>query len=408
MKYVRFAVLFILTMPTLVFSGMKEIKELAVSLSAEYKDRNPQILFRKNLAVLKLENITPLMTKHNVGAVVSAMLTTEMSESTIFRLVEREKLGAIVDEVKMGLAGLVNPETAVKAGEMSGADLLLLGGVNETDNGIVINVRLVSTEKGEVVAAKTITVSTEKLIRQAEDLNWNAFQSQYGLSLGYETSGAFIYNNYFQVHGVSASYRIFKHLRVGVGYFVGGMNGYDMEKFAVNWFNGDSVNIQRSYGIIAQGGKLFLDLILPVQPWLNTALRVEGMILVPQIEQAVHGFPIADPNSSNPTNDHPIEKRILVYAWDYDALFAINPMFVTEVLISKRVSLHVGVGYMISGRFTPEIYRSGDDERHTGNIDQSGTFPQYGTFNFSRTRDGRRVEFSISGISINMGLSMHF
>lgn len=66
-----------------------------------------------------------------VGAAAQDMLITELVKSKQFRVVERERLDAIMKEKGLVLSGDIDPSTAMKIGKLLGAEYLIAGSVTE-------------------------------------------------------------------------------------------------------------------------------------------------------------------------------------------------------------------------------------------------------------------------------------
>ncbi|MEJ5165703.1 MAG: CsgG/HfaB family protein [Thermoanaerobaculia bacterium] len=66
-----------------------------------------------------------------VGAAAQDMLITELVKSKQFRVIERERLDAIMKEKGLVLSGDIDPSTAMKIGKLLGAEYLIAGSVTE-------------------------------------------------------------------------------------------------------------------------------------------------------------------------------------------------------------------------------------------------------------------------------------
>jgi TolB-like protein len=75
---------------------------------------------------------------------------------TGFSLVERGQLDKVLAELKIQDTALIDPATAAKIGKLSGADLMLLGEITDSDSLVVINARLMETATGRSVAAERV------------------------------------------------------------------------------------------------------------------------------------------------------------------------------------------------------------------------------------------------------------
>ena len=71
-------------------------------------------------------------------------------------LIEREKIEAILSELKLSQTKIVDAATAAKVGKIAVADAILMGTVFETKDSIEVLTRLVDTETSEIIETKDI------------------------------------------------------------------------------------------------------------------------------------------------------------------------------------------------------------------------------------------------------------
>ena len=64
------------------------------------------------------------------GNDLSSMLTNELAGTEKFRVVERAKLGHVLNEQDLGASGRVNKSNAAKVGKLTGAKYLVMGTVS--------------------------------------------------------------------------------------------------------------------------------------------------------------------------------------------------------------------------------------------------------------------------------------
>jgi curli biogenesis system outer membrane secretion channel CsgG len=114
-----------------------------------------------------------------VGSELSGMLTNELAATEKFRIVERAKLGPVLEEQDLGASGRVSKSSAAKVGKLTGAKYLVFGTVSayeeKTSGGgggvsfggfsvgghkdeayIAVDVRVVDTTTGEVEHTRTV------------------------------------------------------------------------------------------------------------------------------------------------------------------------------------------------------------------------------------------------------------
>jgi curli biogenesis system outer membrane secretion channel CsgG len=114
---------------------------------------------------------------HGCGAGVADMLATALVKTKKFMVIERKEIDKVVEEQKLGLSGMVTPETAPAVGKLLGVDLIVIGSVSELGTSkrdiggglggvfgaglskqqarAAVDIRLVNTTTGEIVAAET-------------------------------------------------------------------------------------------------------------------------------------------------------------------------------------------------------------------------------------------------------------
>jgi len=132
----------------------------------------------------------------NVGEGVSDMLVTALVKTGKFQVMERSDLDKVIAEQQLGESGVLTPETAPKAGKILGVEMIVVGSVSEfgvsereISGGIAnigggvtrkvaraaVDLRLVNTTTGEIVAAETEdgTESTLGFGGNYEDINFS-------------------------------------------------------------------------------------------------------------------------------------------------------------------------------------------------------------------------------------------
>lgn len=144
-----------------------------------------------------------------VGNELSGMLSNELSSTEKFRVVERSKLGPVLEEQDLGQSGRVNKSTAAKVGKLTGAQYLVFGTVSayeeKTSGGggglsfggfsvggrkdeayIAVDVRVVDTTTGEVVHSRTVEARSSSY-----GIHGGVYRGGFGGNLGkYENTPA--------------------------------------------------------------------------------------------------------------------------------------------------------------------------------------------------------------------------
>lgn len=86
----------------------------------------------QRLAILPLTDGPGLRAK-NSGNAVAGFVLDKLTRSGRFRVIERSKLKAIMDEADMQAADFIDPDTAAKIGKLAGVDAVVTGSVSQYD-----------------------------------------------------------------------------------------------------------------------------------------------------------------------------------------------------------------------------------------------------------------------------------
>ena len=120
-------------------------------------------------------------------AFLTSELMTFLVKTNKFDVVERSRMKDILTEQEFSESGYISPETAVKLGKLIGADYFVMGKIEQFQAGIenkripytnevkkqyegkiTVNVRIVDSRGGKVVAANKFVVEHEDLNRKNE------------------------------------------------------------------------------------------------------------------------------------------------------------------------------------------------------------------------------------------------
>jgi len=403
-KVLMFSILMII--PLYLFAEIDKMDDVAEKFVKDYVAKNPQVLFKKNVAVLNFENLSPGVKKYDAGTAVAVSLATELSNSTIFNIVEREKISEVMNKIELGMTGLVDEKHAAWAGELTGADYIVVGTVSEISNDIVVNCRLIDTSKGSIVSSYEVSIPREDVIAESKELYFSAFQSDYGISLEINQGNLIPSDDLgnFQFTSFNISYRVFSNTNIGIGYFFTDSGEFIQERISYD----SNTDVRRNFNFEGSGPVIFIEYLYPLFRWFNIGARVEYMTFAEEtLTQDLAEIRVGYVQPDATTAWH--YERVLIDSWIDDGMVhMIRCSIKLQFLISKRLSLHLMGGYMLATDYVPAVYESGGVRHWRDEIDLNGHFDQYGSYNFARFDDGSRVKFNLSGYSISGGLGVHF
>lgn len=152
----RFKSIFILLTMTIVFGSFAQEAPAKRTVAVLYFDNN---------SLVKKEEMEPLRKG------LADMMITELSKIEAFQVVERTNLEQILEEMKLGQAGMVEEGKAQEVGKMLGAENLILGSYMAMFDGkLRIDARLVEVETGRTLKAEEETGSPKNLSQMVANL----------------------------------------------------------------------------------------------------------------------------------------------------------------------------------------------------------------------------------------------
>ena len=100
-----------------------------------------------------------------LGKGIADVLITELSANTALRVVERDKIQALIDEQNLGASGRVDKATAVKVGKLLGAHHVITGGFIIDPKGTMrLDARAVNVETGEIEHVESVTDKADNML----------------------------------------------------------------------------------------------------------------------------------------------------------------------------------------------------------------------------------------------------
>jgi len=169
--------------------------------------------YRNTIAIMDFEEKSKQAKGKLLGYGASELLTTRLSEIGIFNIVERKKIETLIDEISLGMTGLMNEETAAQAGKMVGADIIIIGNVSEMGNFFNLNVRLIEVESSTILVSTLVEIEKWLLISSADFIRPPKYRI--GLALSWVSEvGSFVLIEYSR----NLNEKIFYDINLGIGW----------------------------------------------------------------------------------------------------------------------------------------------------------------------------------------------
>ena len=80
-----------------------------------------------------------------------------------FRVMERTKIEAVLEEQKLGMTGIIDEATAAEIGKGIGVDLIVLGKITRIATASTVDARVIDTETVEIVAAESEAIKIDNV-----------------------------------------------------------------------------------------------------------------------------------------------------------------------------------------------------------------------------------------------------
>jgi len=118
----------------------------------------------RTVAVWDMENLSPeAVPGVNLGQALSGEIIQTIKQWGTIQVVEREKLVAVMEELRMGSSELADESARLKVGRMIGAREMVFGGYIVVGDTMRVDVRRVDVETGRVIKTAKSTVSSVDL-----------------------------------------------------------------------------------------------------------------------------------------------------------------------------------------------------------------------------------------------------
>jgi TolB-like protein len=128
----------------------------------------------RTLAVLDFENNTFFNSEEvqSLSKGLGQIMATELGRCPSVRIVERQKLQRLVDEMKLAQAGVTDEENSVQVGKLAGAQILVFGGYMVMPDGKMrMDMRVVEVETGLTLQAGEATGKTRDVLSLVRKLS---------------------------------------------------------------------------------------------------------------------------------------------------------------------------------------------------------------------------------------------
>lgn len=129
---------------------------------------------KPTVAVLYFKNRTVSESNIDLSKAIADILLTELTNQKEFRVIEREEIERVANEQNFSESYLVDPSTAPSVGKLIGATYLFTGSYIIEGKEMILTMKMVAVETGEVVAGDNLTGENNHLSKLIAKISQSA------------------------------------------------------------------------------------------------------------------------------------------------------------------------------------------------------------------------------------------
>lgn len=105
-----------------------------------------------------------------LGRYLSEQTSNYLFQNSELHIVERTQIERVMQEQNFGMSGYVSDETAVRIGNLLGANAVTLGTLTKVGNKISVNIKIVETESASVLSSGSTEIEGEEYIEMYNEM----------------------------------------------------------------------------------------------------------------------------------------------------------------------------------------------------------------------------------------------
>lgn len=159
---------------TYSLSYEKEIKNISTTIADNISN-----LSKKTVAVVDFTDLQGNVTE--LGRFLAEEISVALaSAAKNFEVVDRTHLKAIIQEHKLSSTGLIDPQTAIRLGQITGVEALVTGTITPFGDSVRLSVKVLDTKTAKLVGACSADIAKTKAIEELLASNVSGQQSSSG------------------------------------------------------------------------------------------------------------------------------------------------------------------------------------------------------------------------------------
>lgn len=102
----------------------------------------------------------------DLGRYIASRLTTRLAQNPKFFVIERQRLGQVLAELKFSLSDLVDPAKAKRLGQMAGVEAIIVGTLSDLGSQVDLDARMIEIETNRMLLGATMTISKDHVVKE--------------------------------------------------------------------------------------------------------------------------------------------------------------------------------------------------------------------------------------------------
>jgi len=123
------------------------------------------------VAVFYFKDVSPDSRFQHLQKAMAAMIITDLSQVEALQVLERLRVQFLLTEMQLGQTGIVEPDTAPRAGQLLGAENLIVGTMEP--GSVAVKTSVASTSKQDVVGAFSVSAELQQFYVLEKEVVYN-------------------------------------------------------------------------------------------------------------------------------------------------------------------------------------------------------------------------------------------
>lgn len=100
----------------------------------------------------------------DLGRFIASRLTTRLAQNPKFSVIERQRLGQVLAELRFSMSDLVDPAKAKQLGRMAGVEAIVVGTIADLGNQVDLDARMIEIETNRMLLGATVSIGKDPTV----------------------------------------------------------------------------------------------------------------------------------------------------------------------------------------------------------------------------------------------------